>query len=463
VGLPINWPLPWALVATIAAAITGGIRCGLLVGAAIAITVWAGHRRAQALLRKEREEMASRVLERTKELEEANNSLQAEITARKLIRGSLESRAAELSRSQDSLRKQTGILQSILRSMGDGVIVIDEHSRVLVSNPAAGRILGTPFPVENLPFERALHGETRWGEEILLEHRQTGERVWTEATAAPLRDPDGNVLGGVLVIRDISDRKQAQQELEQRNVELARSNQELDDFAYIASHDLKEPLRGIHNYAQFLIEDYGHLLDEEGRMKCRTLVRLSQRMDALIETLLQFSRLGRVDLAFGGTDLDQVVREVADSLAIGIRERGVEVLIPKPLPAIQCDAARIGEVFRNLISNSLKYNDSPRPWIEIGWSGCDENVCLQPPVFYVSDNGIGIPERHREAVFRMFKRLHARDKYGGGTGAGLTIVKKIVERHGGRIWLESKVGEGTRFSFTLQPGSPCLLHTVGAA
>ena len=157
-------------------------------------------------------------------------------------------------------------------------------------------------------------------------------------------------------------------ELQQRNAELLRSNQELDDFAYIASHDLKEPLRGIHNYASFLIEDYGAKLDDEGRAKLETLQRLTQRMDTLLDSLLDSSRVGRLEFAIQETNLNELLAEVLDSLRISLQERGVEVRIPKPLPTLRCDRVRIGEVLRNLITNAMKYNDKPQKWIEIGTS-----------------------------------------------------------------------------------------------
>ena len=237
-------------------------------------------------------------------------------------------------------------------------------------------------------------------------------------------------------------------ELQQRNEDLNQSNKELDDFAYIASHDLKEPLRGIHNFSSFLLEDYAGKLDDEGRSKLETLMRLTRRMETLIDSLLQFSRLGRVDLAIDRVDLNEIVAEILDSLAISLREQKVDVRVPRPLPAVRADRVRVGEIFHNLIVNAMKYNDKTEKWIEVGWQ---ENPA-GPPVFYVRDNGIGIPEKHQEAVFRIFKRLHGRDKFGGGTGAGLTIVKKIVERHHGRIWVESSAGAGTAFYFTLQEG-----------
>jgi light-regulated signal transduction histidine kinase (bacteriophytochrome) len=237
------------------------------------------------------------------------------------------------------------------------------------------------------------------------------------------------------------------QELKAKNAELARSNQELDDFAYIASHDLKEPLRGIHNYSKFLLDDYGTRLDEEAKEKLATLCRLAQRMETLIDSLLQFSRVGRVELASREADLNELVRSALESLQITLREERVDVRVPRPLPAVTCDRVRVAEVFHNLIANAVKYNDKPQKWVEVGV----REAAAGPPVLYVRDNGIGIPPKHHQAVFRIFKRLHGRDKYGGGTGAGLTIVKKIVERHGGRIWVESTPGEGTTFFFTLGP------------
>jgi signal transduction histidine kinase len=249
--------------------------------------------------------------------------------------------------------------------------------------------------------------------------------------------------------QELAERQRAERELEERNADLHRSNQDLDDFAYIASHDLKEPLRGIHNFAVFLLEDYGERFDEEGRSKLETLTRLSRRMEVLIDSLLHFSRLGRVDLAFDEVDLGEVVAEVVDSLGINLRESGVAIRIPRPLPVVRCDRVRVRELFYNLILNAMKYNDKAEKWIEIGTSEKGADGSGGPPAFYVRDNGIGIQEKHFDSIFRIFKRLHGRDRFGGGTGAGLTIVKKIVERHNGRIWVESTYGEGTTVFFTL--------------
>jgi light-regulated signal transduction histidine kinase (bacteriophytochrome) len=255
---------------------------------------------------------------------------------------------------------------------------------------------------------------------------------------------------------ELVERRRAEAELERRNRDLAASNRELDDFAYVASHDLKEPLRGIHNYAGFLLEDYGDALDLAGKAKLETLMRLARRMESLIDTLLHYSRVGRVDLAIEPVDLGEVVADVVDSLGPFLATAEARVEVAGRLPVVRCDRARIGEVFRNLVVNAVKYNERADKRVEIGAllpgssAGGEAPPATAGPVFYVRDNGIGIPERHRQVVFDIFKRLHGRDQYGGGTGAGLTIVKKVVERHGGNVWLDSEPGRGTTFYFTLQ-------------
>lgn len=238
-------------------------------------------------------------------------------------------------------------------------------------------------------------------------------------------------------------------ELAKINVELERSNRELDAFAYIASHDLKEPLRGIHNYSTFLIEDYADSLHEDGVSKLQTLVRLTQRMEDLINSLLHFSRLGRVELVMRRTNLNELVESVIEVLKISLKETSnVDIRICQRLPDVKCDRIQMSEVFSNLISNAIKYNDKANKSVEIGF--LDQEATNQATItFYVRDNGIGIRQKHLDNVFRIFKRLHTANQYGGGTGAGLTIAKKIVERHGGKIWVESTYGEGSTFYFTL--------------
>lgn len=246
------------------------------------------------------------------------------------------------------------------------------------------------------------------------------------------------------------------QSLARLNSELERSNDELDSFAYVASHDLKEPLRGIYNYSLFLLEDYADRLDAEGVHKLETLVRLSQRMEGLIESLLQLSRVGRTDLVVADMDLNQVLAEVTELLQPRFEQTNTVLTVVGPLPTVRADGVRLQEVFHNLIINGMKYNDKPNKTVAVGLAPPEAMAGTAWAVprgefhtFYVRDNGIGIEARHQVSIFKLFKRLHAQDKYGGGTGAGLAIAKKMVEKHGGSLWVESVPGQGATFYFTL--------------
>ena len=226
------------------------------------------------------------------------------------------------------------------------------------------------------------------------------------------------------------------------NAELEKKNTDLNSFAYIASHDLKEPLRGIANYASFLIEDHGSSLPEEGMRKLRTISGLAARSEELLDALNHFSRIGRMEIQPSEVDLNHLLEEVLESQATALQ--GVEIIRPNPLPTVSCDPVLIREVFGNLLANAARYNARADKKITI-----DSTTDGGKPVFQVRDNGIGIREKHQEAIFHIFRRLHSASEFGGGTGAGLAIVKSIIERHGGRIWLESKPDEGSTFSFTL--------------
>lgn len=245
------------------------------------------------------------------------------------------------------------------------------------------------------------------------------------------------------LIGTMMERNFAQRSLAASVKRLEESNEALNDFAYIASHDLKEPLRGIQYNATFLEEDHAEILPEGARSRILRITQLSNRLEALVSDLLSYSRLGRVDLAYSRVCLNALVGDVCDTLADYLQQEGAEITTD-PLPEVWCDTVRVTEVLRNLIVNAVKYNEQPSKAIHIGLLDCDL------PTFFVRDNGIGIEPPLQEEVFRLFKRLNAPAKFGEGTGAGLTLVKKIIERHGGRIWLESKPGAGSTFYFTLQ-------------
>lgn len=248
--------------------------------------------------------------------------------------------------------------------------------------------------------------------------------------------------------------------LQRYMAELERSNQELDDFAYIASHDLKEPLRGLFNHTQFLREDYADKLDEDGVRRLMRVGQLCQRMEQLINDLMYFSRLGRAEMAIQETDLNAVIVDIQKTMDVFVEERHAQIAVPRSLPKTLCDPVRTAEVFRNLITNAIKYNDKAKPLVEIGFlHSAIKGAGVERNVFYVKDNGIGIePEFHQE-IFRIFKRLQKPSSATEtGTGVGLTFVKKIIERQGGRIWLDSEIGIGTTFYFTLigHEGGPAM-------
>jgi len=233
------------------------------------------------------------------------------------------------------------------------------------------------------------------------------------------------------------------QALARANQNLSRSNVELEDFAYVASHDLKEPLRGIQQMSQILQRSLGNKMSADEHQKLELVLQLTSRMDELIESLLQFSRVGQLELETGEVDGDQLVTSLIAMMKPQLDKQGITVRLPRPLGAMRGDRVRLRELLQNLIANAAKYNDKSDKWIEVGHT---DDI---PKAFYVRDNGIGIDRRHHDSIFVIFKRLYGPDMYGGGSGAGLTISKKIVERHGGKIWLESTPGEGTTFYFTL--------------
>ena len=224
--------------------------------------------------------------------------------------------------------------------------------------------------------------------------------------------------------------------------QLETTNRELDDFVYVVSHDLKEPLRGIRAYCELLAEDYEEQLDTAGVDRLSSIMRMCARLEAQIADLLTFYRVGRIKTPAVRVDLTEIVDGQIAALRNFLDHHNGTVRIRGPLPTVEGHPVLLGMVFSNLISNGLKYNRTKRPTVEIGTSGS------HPETVYVRDNGIGIDNKHHGAIFDLFRRLHGHGEF-EGTGAGLTIVRKIVRSYGGDISVESEIDRGTTFLFTL--------------
>ncbi|MEX2218800.1 MAG: ATP-binding protein [Phycisphaerales bacterium] len=235
---------------------------------------------------------------------------------------------------------------------------------------------------------------------------------------------------------------------ERRAAELARSNADLERFAQIASHDLKEPLRGIANYATFLLEDEAGRMSQDGRGKVETIVRLSKRMHTLLDSLMEYARVGRTPGRLERCELGEIARAVRESLAEFLAQHGANLTVEPGLPRCSCDQVRLSQAISNLVMNGVMYNTSGAPEVVISGESCGDGAV----VVRVKDNGIGIEARHHDRIFGVFTRLHAREKFGGGTGVGLSIVKAIAEQHGGKVTVNSSPGAGSVFSLHL-PGT----------
>ena len=265
-----------------------------------------------------------------------------------------------------------------------------------------------------------------------------GTYKWLLWRATAVRDR--NVI--YAAARDITEHKEAEVELRRTAEELKRSNQELEQFAYVASHDLQEPLRMVSSYLQLLERRYKGALDANADTFIGYAVDGAQRMQALIHDLLAYSRLGSARKEFVETDFAKVIRDVLASLKVAIEESHAAVT-HEAMPVLMADPVQMGQLFQNLIANAIKFRSPEPPKIHLSvrkeaahWT------------FSVQDNGIGIEPQFFGRIFTIFQRLHAQGEF-PGTGIGLAVCKKIVERHGGRIWLESERGRGTVFHFSI--------------
>jgi PAS domain S-box-containing protein len=272
--------------------------------------------------------------------------------------------------------------------------------------------------------------------------RKDGAEIPVEIGLSPIETAEGLMVLSAIV--EITERKKSEQILAQQAEELSRSNAELEQFAYVASHDLQEPLRAVAGCLQILEQRVAERLEPRDSELIDHAVQGAARMQNLIDGLLALSRVGTRGEAFRAVDLNEVLRTVCANLSSSINDVDARVTTSE-LPFVAADRTQMVQLFQNLIGNALRYRGERRPEIAIGAERDGASWC-----FWVKDNGIGIERQYFDRIFRVFQRLHTRQEY-PGTGIGLSICQKIVERHGGRIWLESEPGAGTTFYFAL-PG-----------
>ena len=370
-------------------------------------------------------------------------------------------RVVERARAQEALRLSEAKFAGIISISSDAIVSVDESQRIVFFNQGAEQIFGYRTdevlgePLELLIPEPQRPGHAahvrqfgassvaarRMGERGQIAGRRKGGEVFP-ADASISKLEVGGTRIYTAVLRDVTERVHAEEALARQAEELARSNAELEQFAYVASHDLQEPLRMVSSYTQLLARRYRDRLDDDAREFIGYAVDGVNRMQSLIADLLSFSRVGSRGGAFEPVELGPVFERALANLEAAIEESGA-VVTADPLPTVNGDPVQLGQLFQNLVGNGVKFRGDDEPCVHVSAERTGAEWKLS-----VRDNGIGIEPEYLERIFVIFQRLHGRAEY-AGTGIGLAICKKIVERHGGRIWVESRPGEGSTFFFTL--------------
>jgi PAS domain S-box-containing protein len=401
-----------------------------------------------------------------------------DITERKRSEADLAQQAEELRHSQQALKTQTFMLQSVLDSMVEGLVAVDEHGKFILWNPAADKIMGlgptnlpseewsahyglflpdtvTPIPPGETPLERTLRGEVGTTE-IFLRQAGLNQGLWLEATGSPLIDKDGVMRGGVLAFRDITRRKTDELEIRKLNDELEEriakrteqleaTNDELEAFSYSVSHDLRTPLRHIAGFARILVSDFGPAMAVEAREHLQRIEDAVRRMGLLVDALLRMAVLRRRPLRLSHSELNPIVDDVVAMLHGECDGRDVEWRIAK-LPPLDCDPILMAQVFQNLLGNALKYSRGrAKAVIEVD----SIQQPGKPAIIFVRDNGAGFNLQYAEKLFGVFQRFHTDSEF-EGTGVGLATVHRIIQKHGGMIWAEAEPDHGATFYFALQ-------------
>lgn len=374
----------------------------------------------------------------------------------------------ERKKLEEEIYKAQVFLDTIIENLPIMIFVRDANEfRVIRINKAVEDILGykreeiinttpynTPFPKEEM--DRIVQSDTQAMQErkmmelpeFPITTRYKGKRLM-HMKLIPIYDKTGKPQYVLSISEDITEKKKAEEELAKRTEELARSNTDLEQFAYVASHDLQEPLRTVASYVQLLQKRYQDKLDQDANEFIAFAVDGVSRMQGLIQGLLQYSRVSTRGQEPVPTDLNLVVKMVQENLTEAIKQSGAEITVDE-LPTVKGDSTQLSQVFQNLLTNAIKFRKKDiKPEIHISAKKSENGNNENEWRIAVSDNGIGIPKADADRIFVIFQRLHTKEEY-EGTGIGLAVVKKIVERHGGKIWIESEVGEGTTFYFTLK-------------
>ena len=355
-------------------------------------------------------------------------------------------------------RDLEGRLVSLVQSSDDAILSKDTTGVITSWNAAAERLYGySPSEVIGKPVSIIIPPD-RAGEEYVIldqilrgdqvDHYETeritkhGERVEVSLTVSPLRNRSGEVVGASTIAREIGHRKEGERRRARQAQELERSNVELQRYAYVASHDLQEPLRMVVTYTDLLAESLGDRLEPDLAEAMEYIVDGVERMQAIIEGLLAYSRVRAEDTKPRPVELGPVVDRAVADLRTTIRDTGATITY-EDLPTVSGDPLQLSQVFQNLISNALKFRSSDAPEVVVSAQREGEEWVVS-----VRDNGIGIDPRFADKVFGLFRRLHSKDEY-PGAGIGLALCQKVVEYHGGRIWTEPAEGGGTVFRFTL--------------
>jgi PAS domain S-box-containing protein len=372
--------------------------------------------------------------------------------------------AIQRQRAERALRESEERFRMLFEQAPLGYQSLDDEGRLVEVNEAwlemlgyaREGVLGKRFsalltPADGFRFEerfpRFKAAGATYGTEFSMVRRD-GEQVDVSIDGRIGYDLDGRFAQAICILTDITERKRAEEELQRYARELARSNAELEQFAYVASHDLREPLRTVSSYLELLDERYGNSLDKDGAEFVAYALDGAVRMQELIDALLEYARVSTTGSEFEVVDCQTVLEQSLRDLQSVIKESRAKVS-SEPLPQVMGDEVQLGQLLQNLIGNGIKFRAKARPKIHIGARQEGEER-----VFSVRDNGIGLDPQYAERIFEVFQRLHTRDEY-PGTGIGLAICKRIVERHGGQIWAESQPGEGATFHFTLP-----VAHTV---